>query len=77
MDPAQGDEVVLVLYVKEFLFVQGFTGVRTSLLFRENDVRHHEYVVGLCVCVCVCVCDVGVCICKVCACVCVCAHTLL
>ena len=49
VDPAQGDEVILVLHIEELLLIQGFTGVRATLLFRENDVRNHEYVVGLCV----------------------------
>lgn len=47
MDPAQGDEIVLVLYEEEFLLIFGVTIIRPTALLRYDDVRHCKRVSGL------------------------------
>ena len=47
MYPAQGDEIVLVLYEEEFLFVLRVTIVRAATLLGHDDVGHGERVPGL------------------------------
>ncbi len=47
MDPAQCDEVVLVLSIKQFLLVNSLARVRLTLLFGHNDVCYSEHIAGL------------------------------
>ncbi len=47
MDPAEGDEVVLVLDVEDLFLVDRLAGVRVALLLGHDDVRYSESVLGL------------------------------
>lgn len=47
MYPAQGDEIVLVLYEEEFLLIFCVTIVRSATLLWYDDVGHGERISGL------------------------------
>lgn len=47
MNPAQGDEVVLILHSKEFLFVLSSTRIRIALLLRNEQVGDVKFVLSL------------------------------
>lgn len=47
MYPAQGDEIILVLYEEEFFLIFGVTIIRPTALLRYDDVRHCKRVSGL------------------------------
>lgn len=47
MYPAQGDEIILVLYEKEFFLIFGVTIIGPTALLRYDDVRHCKRVSGL------------------------------
>lgn len=47
MYPAQGDEIVLVLYEEEFLLIFCVTIVRPSALLWYDDVSHGKCISGL------------------------------
>jgi len=47
MDPAQGDEVVLVLHVKQILLTQHLTRVRLPLLLGHNHMGDAQCVLRL------------------------------
>ena len=44
MYPAESDEVVLILDIKELLLTERLTRVRPSLLLRDNDVGDMQLV---------------------------------
>ena len=48
MDPAKGNEVILVLDIKDLLFTERLTWVGTSCLLGNDDVGHPQYVLWLC-----------------------------
>ena len=48
MDPTKGDEVVLVLHIKDLFLAECLTRVGTSLLLGYDDVRHLQPVLWLC-----------------------------
>lgn len=47
MDPAQGDEIILVLYEEELLLILRVAIVGAAALLGNDDVRHAECVSGL------------------------------
>lgn len=47
MDPAERQQVLLVLETKQFLHVLHVTEVWTGRLFRDHDVGQHELIVCL------------------------------
>lgn len=47
MYPAQGDEIVLVLYEEEFLLIFRITIVWPATLFWYDDMRHSKRIPGL------------------------------
>ncbi len=47
MYPAQGDEIVLVLYEEELLLIFCVTIVRSTTLLWYNDVGHGKCISGL------------------------------
>lgn len=47
MYPAQGDEIILVLYEEEFLLIFGITIIWPTTLFRYDDVCHCKCISGL------------------------------
>lgn len=47
MYPAQGDEIILVLYEEEFLLIFGVTIIRPTTLLRYDDVCHRKCISGL------------------------------
>ena len=44
VNPAEGDEIELILDLEDFLLVHCVTGVARSALFRQNDVSHQQLV---------------------------------
>lgn len=47
MYPAQGDEIILVLYEEEFLLIFGVTIIWPTTLLRYDDVCHRKCISGL------------------------------
>ena len=47
MYPAQSNEIILILHIKQFFFTECFTRVRLPLLLGHYDVRDPQIVVGL------------------------------
>ena len=51
MDPAEGNEVILVLHIKDLFFTERLTWVGTSRLLGDDDVGHPQGILWLCECV--------------------------
>lgn len=47
MYPAQGDEIILVLYEEELLLIFGVAIIRPTALLRYDDVCHCKRISGL------------------------------